>query len=68
MQVRNIRVAAQEPEQLVDDGAQMQFLGRNDRKTLAQIETHLIAEHAESPGTGPIIFSHAGIAYMAHHR
>ena len=47
MQVAGIGIAAQEPEQLVQDGAQMQLLGGDQRETRCQVEAHLVAEHAD---------------------
>ena len=54
LEVGDVGVALQEPQELVDDAAQVQLLGRQDGKTLRQVETHLVAEQAEGTGSGPI--------------
>ena len=45
-QAADVRVAAQEPQQFVDNPFQKDFLGRQQRESLAQVEPHLMAEHA----------------------
>src|SRR6185503_12942509 len=50
----DIAVAAQEPEQFENDALQMQFLGGEQRKALAQIEAQLAAEHAARAGAGAV--------------
>ena len=45
LEIGNIGIALQKPQQLIDDRAQMQLLGGQDRKALPQIEAHLIAEN-----------------------
>ena len=44
----------------------MQLLGGDNRKTLRQIETHLIPEHAQGARTGAILFTGSVFAHMAH--
>src|SRR5690606_32087389 len=39
---------------LVDDRAQVQLLGGDQRKALAQVEAHLPAEHAAGAGAGAV--------------
>jgi hypothetical protein len=48
VEVFDIRVAAQEPEQFVDDGFEVQFFRGEHRKTLAQIEPRLRTEYGIS--------------------
>ena len=59
LQVGNIGIALQKPDQLVDDRAQMQFLGRDQRETLGQIESHLPAEDGMRAGSCAIGFRRA---------
>ena len=47
----HVGVSAQEPEQLADDRAQVQPLGRDDGEALGEVEAHLVAEHAAGAGT-----------------
>src|SRR5690606_27176449 len=51
LQVGDVGLALQEPQQLVDDRAQVQLLGGDQREALAQVEAHLPAEHAARAGT-----------------
>ena len=46
LKIFNVGVALKEPQKLVDDRLQMQFLGRKKRKTVVKIKAHLIAEDA----------------------
>jgi hypothetical protein len=48
LQPAHIRLAAQEPEQLVDDGLEMQLLGGEHGKAVTQIKPRLRAEHGIS--------------------
>jgi hypothetical protein len=48
-QVLNIGVAAEEPEQLMNDGAQVGLLGRHKGEAGAQIKTALVAKDAQGP-------------------
>ena len=41
-QVPDIGIAFQKPKQLVNDRAQVQFLGREQRKALFEVEAHLL--------------------------
>src|SRR5690606_23322528 len=44
----------QEPQQLVDDRAQVELLGGDQRKAFAEVEAHLPAEHAAGAGAGAV--------------
>ena len=54
VQIANVRLAAQEPQQLVDDRLEVQLLRRHQRKAVGQIEPHLVAEDAARAGAGAI--------------
>ena len=54
LQPANVRFAAQEPEQLVNDRLEMQLLRREQRKTFAQIEPRLRAKNRERAGAGTV--------------
>src|SRR5208283_2073199 len=62
----NVGVAAQKPQQLVDHRAQMQLLGRHQRKSCAQIKSQLLAEERPGAGTGAVLLGHALLADSAH--
>src|ERR1700720_1328785 len=64
----HVRFAAQEPQQLVDDGSQMQFLGRQQRKSGAQIASDLISEDAQRAGAGAIRFRFAVVEDVSDER
>src|SRR5690606_4283673 len=54
LQVGDVGLALQEPQQLVDDRAQVQLLGGDQGEALAQVEAHLPAEHAAGAGAGAV--------------
>ena len=59
LQIFDIGVAGQEPEQLVDDRLQMQLLGGEHREAVRQPEAHLMAEHRQRAGAGTVVLLHA---------
>src|SRR5690606_13807054 len=63
-EVPDIGVAAQKPEQFVDDAANMQLFGGHERKALRQVEPELIAENALRSGTRPVGPDHAPVEDM----
>ena len=54
LQPAHVGVAAQEPQQLADDRAQVQPLGRDHREALGEVEAHLVAEHAAGARAGAV--------------
>ena len=48
-QVLDIGIATQKPQQLIDDTLEEELLSSNQRKALAEVETHLVAK--DSLGT-----------------
>src|SRR4051812_36077527 len=64
LQPFHVGVAAQEPEQLVDDGFEMQLLGRQQRKAVAQAEAHLAAEHRARAGAGAVGLERAALEQL----
>ncbi|AEW75054.1 hypothetical protein EcWSU1_03626 [Enterobacter ludwigii] len=66
MQIRNVGIALQEPEQFMNDRAQVAALCRHQRKTFLQIEAHLVAKNGERAGTGTVIFRRALIEHFFH--
>ena len=58
-----VRVAGQEPQQLVHDGFKMDLFGREERETRAQVKARLRSEHRNGPhagavGAGPAMLQH----------
>src|SRR5262245_3093462 len=62
----HVAVAAQEPEQFVDDRFQVEFLGGDQRKPVGEIEAHLVAENAQGACAGAIGLRHAVVQRMLH--
>ena len=58
VEVLHIGVATEKPQQLVDDGAQVQLLGGEEGKAVVEVEAHLVAESAEGARPGAVVFGH----------
>ena len=54
LEIGDVRVAFQEPEQLNDDRAQMQLLRGHHREAIGKVEPHLAAEHGACARAGPV--------------
>ena len=65
LQVAHVGIAAQKPEQLVYDGAQMQFLGGKQGESIFEVKTHLVAEHTACAGTCTVRFVGAVLHYVS---
>ena len=59
VEIFDVGVAAQEPEQLVDDGFDVQLLGGDQGKARGEIEAHLMAEHRARADTRAVALFHA---------
>ena len=59
VEIFDVGVAGQEPEQLVDDRFQVQLLGGRERKALGEVEAHLVPENRERAGAGAVALLHA---------
>ena len=66
LQRAHVGLAAQEPEELVDDGLRVDLLRRQQRKALGQREAHLVAEHRERAGARAVVLALAVVAHMPH--
>src|SRR5262249_50545126 len=53
-QIIHVRVAAEEPEEFMNDRLEMQLFGREQRKTCPQIVTRLGAKNGKGPRAGAI--------------
>ena len=62
---RDVRLAAQEPQQLVGDRLQVHALGRDQREALRQVEAQLPAEHAARARAGAIGLDGAVLEHVA---
>ena len=62
----DIGVAAQEPQQLADDRAQVNALRRDQREALRQIEAQLLAEQRQRAGARAVALARAAVEDAAH--
>ena len=66
VQIRDIGIALQKPQKLVDDGFGVNLLGRDHRKPVGQVEPHLVAEHAVGARARAVVLPDAGFADTPH--
>ena len=66
LQVFDVGVALQKPQQFVDDGAQVAFLGGDEREAFGEVEAHLVAKHREGAGAGTVVLARAVFEHVAH--
>jgi len=66
LQPLGVAVAAQEPQQLQDDALQVHLLRGHQRKALAQVKAHLVAEHTGGASAGAVGLGHARGEHVAH--
>mgnify|MGYP006197158293 CR=1 FL=1 len=68
LEVLDIGITLQKPQQLMDDRAQVQLLGCEEREALRQVEPHLVTEHAERAraGEGPTLLEFRTYRYKGH--
>lgn len=48
------------------DGAEVEFLGGEEGKTLLQVEAHLVSENAQGTGSGAIILFRPMVQDVVH--
>ena len=58
LQIGDIGVALQEPQQLVSDRFEMQLFRREQREARCQVEAHLVAKNRERTGAGAVGLFH----------
>ena len=56
VQIADIGVAPEEPQQLIYNRTQVQLLGSQQRKAVVEVEAHLVAEHAARTRTRAVVF------------
>src|ERR1700722_15062785 len=61
VEVLDVGVAGEEPEQLMDDRFDVQLLGGDERKALREDEAHLVAEHRQRAGAGAVALLQTGL-------
>ncbi len=67
VEIRDVGVACEKPQQLVDDRLQMELLRRHEREAAAQIETHLVPENRQRAGPCTIVLARPVIPHVTHH-
>lgn len=60
-QPSDVRIATQEPQQFDNDRPQVQFFGRQQRKTVGKVESQLPTKQAACSGSGTVIAIDAGV-------
>src|SRR6516162_1462477 len=55
VEILDIGIAGEEPEQLVDDRLEVQLLGRRQRKALAEVESHLFPEYRQRADSRAVV-------------
>src|SRR5258705_1793349 len=63
-QVFDIGFATQEPKQLINNAAEMDFFSGNQRESILKIKPHLIAKTTLCASAGTVIFMNTIIYYM----
>jgi len=66
LEVGDVGIALEEPKQFVNDRFEMDFLGRQQREALLQIEAQLCAKQAQGAGPGAVHFSGAAVEDALH--
>src|SRR5690348_9147959 len=56
LQILDVRIARQKPQQLMDDRFQMQLLGRDQGEAFIERKPHLMTEHRQRSGSGAVVF------------
>jgi hypothetical protein len=56
LQIPDIGIARQKPQQLMNDGFQMQLFGRNEGKTLTERKPHLMTKNRQCSGPSAVVF------------
>src|SRR3546814_6170287 len=65
LQVGDVGVPREEPQQFMDDRLEMQLLGGQQREALGEVEAHLVAEQALGAGAGAVALVDALVANPA---
>ena len=65
LQVAHVGVALEKPQQFVDNRLEMQFLGGEQRESLFEIESHLMAEHGERARARAVALRGALVEYAS---
>lgn len=64
-QIADVGIAPEKPQQLVNDAFDEHLLGGQQRKSLAQIEAHLVAEYTLRARARAVVAYHAVAPYRA---
>jgi hypothetical protein len=61
-----VALARQKPQKFLNDGAQMNLFGGDQRKAFVEVKAHLVAKNAGGAGAGSVGFEDAMVVDMAH--
>src|SRR6478672_10361190 len=64
VEIFDVGVAGQEPEQLIDDRLEVQLLGGEQREAVVERKAHLVAEYRERAGAVALL--HAALENLFH--
>ena len=64
LQPSHVRLSAQEPEQLVDNGPKVKELRSDGGKAPLEVESQLTTEHTASAGAGAVLPIHPAIPHF----
>jgi hypothetical protein len=64
LQIFDVGVPGEKPQQFMNDGFGVQLLGGQQGKTIRQRESHLVAKDGERPRTGAVFPAHAMVPDM----
>lgn len=66
LKVANVGIALEEPQQFVDDGADVKFLCRQQGETVLQRKAHLPAKNRQRPRAGAVGLAIPVLEHVAH--
>ena len=66
LEIGDVGVAAQEPDQLAHDRLDVEPLGRDEREAVREIEAKLAAEQRTHAGAGAVLLDRAVVERLAH--
>jgi hypothetical protein len=67
VEVFNVGITLQHPQQFVNNGFQVKFFRRQQGKTIIQGKPHLVPENGYRSGASSIALSYTALQHMSHH-
>ena len=66
LEVTDVGVPGDEPQQFIDDGLEVHLLGRQQRETIGKVAAQLVAEHAARARSCAVFLVNAVLHHVAH--